>query len=120
MKIVETATIISQECLCEGIYSMWLETAIADTAKSGQFISVYPNSESKLLPRPISICEIGDGKLRIVYRVAGGGTKEFSQMSAQGTLSVLGPNGNGFMAALKEEIHPETKASLFILLKNYN
>ena len=112
MKIVETATIISQECLCDGIYSMWLKTAIADTAKSGQFISVYPNSESKLLPRPISICEIGEGKLRIVYRVAGGGTMEFSQMSAGDTLSVLGPNGNGFMAALKEDVRPETKALL--------
>ena len=116
MKIVETATIISQECLCPGIYSMWLKTAVADTAQPGQFISVYSNSDARLLPRPISICEIDDnarpGSLRIVYRVAGDGTKEFSQMIPQDELSILGPNGNGFMAALREDIRPDTKALL--------
>ena len=75
-KIKETAKVISQEKIAEDIFSMWIKTDIAKEAVPGQFISVYPNSESKLLPRPISICEIGEGKLRIVYRVAGGGTME--------------------------------------------
>lgn len=114
MKIRETATIISQEKLCEGIYSMWLETSIAKEAVCGQFISVYPNSEAKLLPRPISICEIdnGSGSLRLVYRVAGEGTAEFSRMRSGDKLSVIGPNGNGFFAALREDITRDANALL--------
>lgn len=67
-------------------------------AKAGQFISVYCKDGSRMLPRPISICEIDkkDGALRIVYRVAGKGTEEFSGMRAGMILDILGPLGNGF------------------------
>ena len=43
------------------------------SARPGQFISMYTKMEAKLLPRPISICEIDKegGKLRVVYRVTG-------------------------------------------------
>ncbi len=38
---------------------MWLKTdEIAKNAKAGQFISVYCKDGSRMLPRPISICEI--------------------------------------------------------------
>ena len=116
MKIKETAKIISQERLTSGVYSMWLETSVAKDALPGQFISVYPNDRTKLLPRPISICEIDDGRqpgrLRIVYRVVGSGTEEFSKMEAGDTLEILGPNGNGFLAPVREKIEKETKALL--------
>lgn len=57
---------------------MWIMTSnIAEKAVPGQFISVYTKDASKLLPRPISICETEGRKLRIVYRVVGGGTTEF-------------------------------------------
>jgi len=97
-KIKETAKVISQEKLSEGIFSMWIETATAKEAKPGQFISVYTRNDAKLLPRPISICEINDDKtaLRIVYRVAGSGTKEFSCYKEGDDITVLGPLGNGF------------------------
>ena len=112
MKIKETATIISQKCLCEGVYSMWLETNIAKHAVCGQFISVYPNDGSRLLPRPISICETAGDTLRIVYRVAGAGTEEFSHLSEPDTVNILGPNGNGFFAAISEPVSSGTKALL--------
>ena len=114
MKIKETATIISHRRLCEGIYSMWIKASMAKEAGPGQFISVYSNSDARLLPRPISICEIGDdkGSLRIVYRVVGAGTEEFSQMKEGDTLDILGPNGNGFFAACTGEITPKTTALL--------
>ena len=54
----ENAVVASQEQLADGIYSMWIQTQAADTAKPGQFISMYTTDGSKLLPRPISICEI--------------------------------------------------------------
>ena len=54
----ENAVVHSQEQLADGIYSMWINTEAAKDAKPGQFISMYTTDGSKLLPRPISICEI--------------------------------------------------------------
>lgn len=98
-KFEEVVNIISQKKSAEGIYDMWLHTEeIAAHAKAGQFVSVYCNDKTKLLPRPISICEIDKEKnaIRLVYRVAGGGTEEFSRMEEGETLRILGPLGNGF------------------------
>lgn len=98
-KVKMTSTILQQECIGTDIYSLWLDAPqIASQAKPGQFISVYSNDSARVLPRPISICEIDreKGALRIVYRIAGKGTKEFSGMKAGETLDILGPLGNGF------------------------
>lgn len=98
-KFEETAIIIRQEEIADDIYSMWLRTdEIAAHAKAGQFVSVYCKEGSRLLPRPISICEIDakDGAIRLVYRVAGKGTEEFSKMSTGMQLKIVGPLGNGF------------------------
>lgn len=99
IKFEKTADIISQDKLSEGIYSMWLSVGeMASYAKAGQFLSVYSRDGSRILPRPISICEIDREKnaIRLVYRVVGKGTAEFSGMEAGMQLKVLGPLGNGF------------------------
>ncbi len=98
-KFQETAIIIRQEEIADDIYSMWLRTdEIAAHARAGQFVSVYCNEGSRLLPRPISICEIDkrDSAIRIVYRVAGKGTAEFATLRTGNQLKVVGPLGNGF------------------------
>lgn len=99
MKSREFATVIEQKKIASDVYSLWLQTEqIAREAKPGQFISVYSKDESRMLPRPISICEIDReaGKLRIVYRVVGQGTEEFSRLAAGEKVEILGPLGNGF------------------------
>lgn len=93
---VDMGTIISQDRLSEGIYSMWIKTDIAREAKAGQFVAVYPKDGSRLLQRPISLCEINDDSIRIVYRVAGKGTDEFSSYKGGDEIRLLGPCGNGF------------------------
>ena len=96
----EMAVVASQEQIADGIFSMWLRTEAAESAMPGQFISMYTNDGSKLLPRPISICEIDkvNGCLRVVYRVTGEntGTEQFSRMKTGDTLPIIGPLGNGF------------------------
>lgn len=94
----ETAVVYSQQKIADGIYDMWIETGLAKDAHPGQFISIYPKNESTLLPRPISICEVDEEKkkLRIVYRVAGKGTKEFSDYGKGDCITILGILGNGF------------------------
>ncbi|MBR3275811.1 MAG: dihydroorotate dehydrogenase electron transfer subunit [Eubacterium sp.] len=99
MKKTETAKVISQEELTSGIFSLWLENEnTAADAKAGQFVNVYCAEKSRLLPRPISICEIDKekGRIRLVYRIKGEGTKEFSRLQPGDTVKILGPNGNGF------------------------
>lgn len=98
-KFKEQAVIISQEEIAPAIYSLWIKTdKIAQYAKAGQFISIYCEDGSRLLPRPISICEIDkeDCALHLVYRIAGAGTEEFSQKQTGDHLFVMGPLGNGF------------------------
>ena len=99
MKKKERAVVLSQECIATDIYSMWIETPdIAAEAIPGQFITLYTKDADKLLPRPISLCEIDkeNGRLRIVYRIAGAGTKEFSTYKAGDAVDIMGPLGNGF------------------------
>lgn len=96
----ELATVLSQEMLADGIFSLWLETGAAAEARPGQFLSMYTNDGTKLLPRPISICEIDRERhaLRMVYRVTGDktGTKQFSELKPGEQIPVIGPMGNGF------------------------
>jgi len=93
-----TAAVISQKQIGEQIFDLWLETKLVKDVHPGQFVAVYPHGESTLLPRPISVCEADQerGSLRLVYRVAGKGTAEFSACRAGDTLDILGVLGNGF------------------------
>ena len=86
MKQKQTATVLSQKEIAPKIYDMWIATDLAACARAGQFIGVYPKDRSTLLPRPISICQVSDKKdaLRIVYRIAGQGTAEFSSYHLEG------------------------------------
>ena len=98
-KLKMKSTVIEQKMIADGICSMWLDAKeVAVQAKPGQFISVYSNDKSRVLPRQISICEIDreKGTLRIVYRVVGKGTEEFSKAEAGDSFEILGPLGNGF------------------------
>lgn len=106
-KVIKDAIITSSVKMSEGIYSMWLkEEEIAKAAKPGQFVSLYCKEGSQLLPRPISICEIDkeQGLVRLVYRVAGKGTLEFSNMQAGDSIKIMGPLGNGFTLEGKKVI----------------
>ena len=78
----------------------WMQVRLEKNAVPGQFVSLYSRNGGKLLPRPISLCEIdkAEGKLRLVYRVTGKGTgtEEFSRLHAGVPIETMGPLGNGF------------------------
>jgi dihydroorotate dehydrogenase electron transfer subunit len=93
------AVIAENSKIAEDIFSMWLISPdIAHVARPGQFVSLFCKDGSRMLPRPISICEIDKEleRVRLVYRIAGKGTKDFAQMKAQDVIEVMGPLGNGF------------------------
>lgn len=98
MKVKETAQVIKQEKLAQGVFSLTLKTTASKYAVPGQFINIFSKDGSKVLPRPISICEINElqSTLRMVYRVVGAGTEEFSNLKAGDEVEIMGPLGNGF------------------------
>lgn len=103
------AEIIYNKEIADGIYDMSVKAAdIAKTATPGQFVNIYTRDKSKLLPRPISICEINadEGILRLVYRANKGntGTKEFASYKAGEFVDIFGPLGVGFEVNYDEAI----------------
>ena len=95
-----TAVITSKVELCPQIFDLWLlAPEVAKVAKPGQFLSIYVKDGARLLPRPISICEVDEKKeqLRIVFRIAGKGTEEISTYAVSDSVEIMGPLGNGFM-----------------------
>ncbi len=91
--------ILEQKELAPGIWQMELEAPeVARQAKPGQFVNLYVNDPSMLLPRPISICEADPEKgiLTLIYAVVGKGTEVFATYEAGTMLRLMGPLGNGF------------------------
>lgn len=100
-------TVMSQKQLAPDVYSLWVEVGdMAKIAKPGQFVAVYSNDGSRMLPRPISICEVArmTKALRLVYRVVGDGTEEFSHLKNEDKVKIMGPLGNGFTMKDKKAI----------------
>ena len=65
MKRKVAGFVISNTEISNDIFSMWITTDLAVDANPGQFVGVFPNRESTLLPRPISICEVNEEKTAI-------------------------------------------------------
>ncbi|MDP5277109.1 dihydroorotate dehydrogenase electron transfer subunit [Chengkuizengella axinellae] len=94
-----TAKILDNRQIATNIYEMVLHNdEITRATMPGQFINLYCRNESKLLPRPISVCETdhNEGTMKLVYAVVGAGTKEFIELQSGETIDILGPLGNGY------------------------
>ena len=103
-KVCKMFQIISQKKITEDIFSLWIEVGdMVKDIRPGQFVSVYCGDGSRLLPRPISICEVAKATkaIRLVYRVVGEGTKELSMIKAEEEVKMILPLGNGY--TLKED-----------------
>lgn len=101
------AVVDFHEPIASDVYSLYLKVGdMAGEAVPGQFVAVYCNEGSRLLPRPISICETfpEKGMIRLVYRVVGDGTEEMSKLHAGAELAVMGPLGNGYTLLDKKAI----------------
>ncbi|MDR1700072.1 MAG: dihydroorotate dehydrogenase electron transfer subunit [Lachnoclostridium sp.] len=102
------AEIIHTELLAPEIHSMWIDVGqMASGVRAGQFVTLYTGvGGDKLLPRPISICEIKqkEGWIRLVFRVVGAGTREFANYRIGDRIHLLGPLGNGFVKREKEKL----------------
>ncbi|MDR2089741.1 MAG: dihydroorotate dehydrogenase electron transfer subunit [Clostridiales Family XIII bacterium] len=64
----------------------------------GQFVNVYLNDASRLLPRPISVCDRSEGRpaLVFVFGAVGAGTRALAACAPGTALRVGPPAGRGF------------------------
>ena len=89
----QTFEIQANELLAKSVYRMQLA---GDTTGilPGQFVNI--RVEGQFLRRPISVCNITDGVLTIIYKVVGVGTEAMSQLPIGTQLDVLTVLGNGY------------------------
>ena len=96
MKIKEICKVKEHIAYGGALFGLVLEAEkISAMAQPGQFVHIACG-EGNLLRRPISICDAGDGLLKIVFAVKGDGTKWLSERKAGDELDILGPIGHGF------------------------
>ena len=79
------------------IFYMKLSGDVSDITSPGQFINIRVNG--LFLRRPISVYDLDEESVSIIYRVVGKGTEFLSKMS-DGILSVLTGLGNGYDTTL--------------------
>ncbi|MBR3040695.1 MAG: dihydroorotate dehydrogenase electron transfer subunit [Lachnospiraceae bacterium] len=94
----ETAQVVSQKEISEGIFDLRVKAEGAKACCPGQFAGIFPPSDARLLLRPISICECDKEKeeIRFVYRIAGEGTRLISVLKEGDEVEILSVLGNGF------------------------
>ncbi len=81
--------------IADGIFSWTVENReLAPLAKCGQFVNV--KVPSRVLRRPISICDADESTLRLVFQVKGEGTRLMSEMKSGDEVELLAPLGHGF------------------------
>ena len=80
--------------IAEKTYFMSLEGDTSARTKPGQFINI--KLDGFFLRRPISVCDCENGKLSIIYKVVGNGTKEMSKLPVGAELDILSGLGNGY------------------------
>ena len=86
-------TIVENTPLTENVYKMVLKGDVSDITAPGQFVNI--KLDGLFLRRPISVCDVVDDTLTIIYKVVGKGTKQMSEMKS-GALDVLTGLGNGY------------------------
>ena len=89
----QTFEIKSNEQIAKNVYRMQLG---GDTTGilPGQFVNI--RVQGQFLRRPISVCNIADGILTIIYKVVGVGTEAMSHLPVGTQLDVLTVLGNGY------------------------
>lgn len=86
-------TIASNTKLTDNVYKMVLNGDVSDITASGQFINI--KLDGLFLRRPISVCDVTEDAVTIIYKVVGKGTEQLSKMQS-GALDVLTGLGNGY------------------------
>lgn len=94
----EKAVVAEHADIGSGYRFLVLEAPVmAKTLVPGQFVHVrIPSLEETALRRPFSVFDAEDGKVSVLYKTVGRGTKALNAVKPGDEISVLGPLGHGF------------------------
>jgi dihydroorotate dehydrogenase electron transfer subunit len=73
---------------------MTLSGDTSDITAPGQFVNI--KLDGFFLRRPISVCDVKEGELTIIYKMVGKGTEAMGEMKAGKKLDILTGLGNGY------------------------
>lgn len=86
-------TVISNEKIAKNTYKMLL-SGNTDGARPGQFVNI--KIDGFFLRRPISVCDIEENTLTLIYKTVGAGTDKLSKTEKGEKLDILAFLGNGY------------------------
>lgn len=87
-------TVLTNEKLADNVFEMKLQGDTSAIERAGQFVNIL--IDGLYLRRPISVCDVEDGVLTIIYKVVGKGTERMAAMDSGMVLDVLTGLGNGY------------------------
>lgn len=87
-------TVSENRQLTPTTWLMKLEGDVSAITAPGQFINI--KLDGHFLRRPISVCNVEDGSVTIIYKVLGRGTEEMTRFEEGRQLDVLTGLGNGY------------------------
>jgi len=97
--IITHAKVIENIELAKNIWKMtFISQDIADDyIGAGQFISILPNAHwAHPIMRPMSIADVKDDNIEIIYKLFGPITKQLSTIKSNDYVQISGPIGNTF------------------------
>ena len=97
--LVEMGSVVENNILSDDVRAMVIQAPqVAAQAEPGQFVMVKNESGSTFLRRPFGVADVDKerGRLLLIYRVAGKGTRELAGLEPTMEISVEGPLGGGF------------------------
>ena len=86
--------IIENKEIASNMMKMLLQGDVSEIKTPGQFVNIAV--PGKFLRRPISVCNVEDGTLTLIYKIVGSGTEILSKMKTGSSLDILTGLGNGY------------------------
>lgn len=94
--IFERVEVIRNDLIGDGVYQLDLRAPnVAAKIQGGQFVHMRLGGDETLLRRPLSVCQVSDDLLHILYAVVGKGTRLLTEKRVGDcSMDVLGPLGS--------------------------
>lgn len=92
--------IIKNDEIAPQVMKMQLQGDCSSVTAPGQFVNI--KLDGLFLRRPISVCDVEENVLTIIYKIVGKGTEQMSKMNIGEKLDVLSGLGNGYDTTLSD------------------
>ena len=96
-------TVEENKNIANNTMKMVLAGDTSDITKAGQFVNI--KIEGFFLRRPISVCDVDDHSLTLIYKIVGKGTEAMASLVKGEELDILTGLGNGYNTS-KSGINP--------------